>query len=300
MSDLLHAFDFDNPNYDFPDLPDTSNNTNASHWQCEHNPPPKVPTMQIFPTQEAGTKISRALPYKFNISDRVDTQNSLINISMANVGEAAVVFHVFDYINTSYGAKKYTIEPGKELWDIWDFHDNNAYNLSLHGPNGFVRTFVSSNALLSSYNIYMKEDRKNNNVIFKVACLLNECNNKLLIEDKGYGKPSDIVKYGELKDRKIINNVISSGNWYDFVIKEVNNDKVEDKQIYERRFMGRIETDKDSITDPAMAVPRKDNQIHPRIKAYFDAITRNGWYEPQCKNRYHKENGFVKDVCYRN
>ena len=65
MSDLTYAFDFDNPNYDFPinSLPDTSNNTNASNWECDHNPSPKVPDYQTMPTQEIGVKVSRKLPY---------------------------------------------------------------------------------------------------------------------------------------------------------------------------------------------------------------------------------------------
>ena len=36
----------------------------------------------------------------------------------------------------------YTIESGKELEDTWSFTDG-KYNLSLHGPNGYVRQFAA-------------------------------------------------------------------------------------------------------------------------------------------------------------
>ena len=55
MSDLIYAFDFDNPDYSFPaNLPNTSNNTAESKYQCDHNPQPQYPKSQFMPTQEAG------------------------------------------------------------------------------------------------------------------------------------------------------------------------------------------------------------------------------------------------------
>eukprot|EP01084_Bolivina_argentea_P043781 80629_1 len=298
MSDLLYAFDFDNPNYDFPsDLPDTSNNTKESAYECAHNPPPKVPTIQWMPTQEVGTRISRNLPYKFNISDNVDTGKKVINISMANIGvDAAVVFHVFDYIDPLGGPKKYTIEVNKQLWDTWDFHNGNKYNLSLHGPNGYVRTFASSNGLMASYKINMIEDAKNQNVIFEIICAMNKCDNKLIIEDKGYGNDMDIFRNDEM-DNRIVKNVGVVGNWYDYLVREM--DEI-GNVWFERRFMGRVETGKDSISDPAMGVPRTDKDVHPDIKSYWNDIIHNSWnVRPVCKNRAYKQNEFVKDVCWK-
>mgnify|MGYP006090182805 CR=1 FL=1 len=71
--DLTAAFDFNAPNYTWPaSFPDTSHNVADSAAQCAHNPPPTVPLVQSMPKQEPGTKMSRALPYKFDIVDSVD------------------------------------------------------------------------------------------------------------------------------------------------------------------------------------------------------------------------------------
>jgi phospholipase C len=40
-------------------------------------------------------------------------------------------------------------------------------------------------------------------------------------------------------------NLEKSGNWYDFTVLSAN---------FERRFSGRVESGKDSISDPAMAI----------------------------------------------
>ena len=62
-SDLVSAFDFDHPDYSWPDFPSTKNNVNASKEQCDNNPPPVVPTEQFMPKQKLGVKRSRPTPY---------------------------------------------------------------------------------------------------------------------------------------------------------------------------------------------------------------------------------------------
>lgn len=50
--------------------------------------------------------------------------------------------------------------------------------------------------------------------------------------------------------------VKDSGNWYDVTMRFENSS-------YSRRFMGRLETGVESITDPAMANMQLDSEIHP-------------------------------------
>ena len=305
MSDLLYAFDFDNPNYDFPDLPDTSQNTEQSAYQCDHNPAPKFPTTQFMPTQEAGTKISRALPYKFDIEDTVDDKKDILTLKMSNIGASdgpACVFHVHDYLNTSNIVKKFTIEVGKSITDTWDINKDGAYNISLHGPNGYVRGFSAAAAQDSGYNVRMAESDES--VIFMVECGSGTCLNDLYIEDMAYGNPVQIE--GQIMDNRIIKRDVSqSGNWYDYRVREVDDNGV---VVMERRFMGRVETGKDTITDPAMAIPISDANVdeHPDMKFYFDAFIENEKArrakkadEFVCNDRkYIKNHGFVKDVCW--
>ena len=300
MSDLLYAFDFDNPDYTFPTLPDTSQNVNQSKYQCEDNPAPKYPKTQFMPTQEQGTKTSRALPYKFDITDTVDKNKMQIEIIMSNIGDASVVFHVFDYLNMNVteNPRKFTIEPNKQLTDTWNITKDGKYNISLHGPNGYVREFASASTIGNGYDVTMKEIIIDDDVsvLFEVECVLSVCANDLIIEDMAYGNPKQVE--GGLSERRSIKRSVSeSGNWYDYMLREINDNGI---IVMERRFMGRIETGKDSITDPAMAIPKKDdeNVKHPDVTFYFEQMieeARKKWAE--ISDMCHTGDEFIKDMC---
>eukprot|EP01060_Flectonema_neradi_P005878 TRINITY_DN1393_c0_g2_i3.p1 TRINITY_DN1393_c0_g2~~TRINITY_DN1393_c0_g2_i3.p1 ORF type:complete len:731 (+),score=145.81 TRINITY_DN1393_c0_g2_i3:58-2193(+) len=297
MSDLTHAFDFANPDYSFPSFPDTSNNTNASKAECDSNPPPKLPKVQTVPTQEAGTKTSRTLPYYFNVSDSVS--GSSVTLTMKNLGDPtssfspAAVFHVYDYLSLSKPPKKYTIEPKKSLEDTWDMHGK-AYNLSLHGPNGFVRGFASSGD--DEYSVKMVELPDAKSVRFVVQCTAKDgvCKDEVVVEDMAYGKGltqfDQIQKTGETTDRSF--DVSESGNWYDFNVRS---------GLFTRRFMGRIETGADTITDPALGVPKKES-AGPFPKHFRDFVRTSfksaGSTDDQCTLSSYQKFGFVKDKCF--
>ena len=298
MSDLTNAFDFKNPDYTMPVFPNTSNDTNQSKAECDSNPPPKLPTTQIIPTQEVGTKTSRALPYNFNVSDLISKKT--ITLTMRNIGaksafvsSPAVVFHVYDYLSLSSPPKKYTIESGKLLEDTWDFHTD-SYNLSLHGPNGFVRTFAS-NFAVNDFTVQMVEMTSTRSVLFDIKCVSSDvCSNELIIEDMSSGavinKHNKKLQSGESFVKKF--NVSMSGNWYDFRIQT---------STFERRFMGRLETGADSITDPAMAVPIvKTADPFPKEFISFvinSFIKSNKTTNPMCTLPYYEAFGYVKDSC---
>ena len=71
VGDLTSTLDFSSPNYTFPALPDTANYTRQATEACGKYPPPRVPTDQTMPRQEAGTRPSRALPYVLHASASV-------------------------------------------------------------------------------------------------------------------------------------------------------------------------------------------------------------------------------------
>lgn len=67
VGDLTRAFDFENPDYSWPEFPDTSLYWDESKRQCDHNPPPSIPKVQKMPSQEVGVRVSRALGYGFEV-----------------------------------------------------------------------------------------------------------------------------------------------------------------------------------------------------------------------------------------
>ena len=316
MANLLYAFDWDNPNYTFPILPDTSNNVNESDYECNNLPSPVAPEWgdtQYMPSQESGTKISRALPYSFDILDSVvndTTTTEKLNITMKNTGDAGAVLHVYNYFDMTQIPKKYTIEAGKSLNDLFDIDsDTGKYNYSLHGPNGYVREFSGSSLISKLVHVEMKEYGESESISFifrlKKAQAGKRGTFRFVIEDLAYGNEEEIVTINgddyddddDTNGKEIKRSVKSSGDWYDYVIR-IAGAKGSDR--FSRRFMGRVETGQDSITDPAMAIEHKDllADKHPSPKEYFNAILPKASTKGVCQNSQWREKGYSKDLCW--
>lgn len=283
--DLTAAFDFESPpDYTWPaDLPDTSSYVEDANKHCADLPSPAVPTKQAMPIQEPGTKVARPLPYKFIIQDEINdtyTKTTGINsltLSIKNVGFAGVVFYVYDY-GTSDGKtmdppKKYTIEAGKELDDVWKSVNGAFFDLSLHGPNGFVRRFQGDST--TGIRIEMEEDDASESVIFTAKRFdsnTNECPVLIEVYDNayGFGGPWRLDAKDDTVQQKI--TIASSGNWYDFSVK-VWYLCYDDVKLFTRTFMGKMETGKQTITDPAMGKTKlegkEEKEDHLDVPAYY-------------------------------
>ena len=290
--DLTHAFDFDSePDYSWPLLPDTSNFVKEAEKECADLPSPRVPIKQSMPSQETGTKLARALPYKFEIIDTVSLDGKTLTLKMKNVGTVGVVFQVFDYASsdgkqTMDAPKKYSIEAGKELDDVWSINAAGKFHLGLYGPNGFVRMYTSSGGNIGNLaRVGMKEDTEGQNVLFSSSPSGTESNDGCTltteIKDNAYnlGGPWNLDSNQLSLQRKI--SIESSGNWYDFTVKSASICSGKVVATFTRTYMGKMETGKQTITDPAMAGNSKlvdPNETHldiPNDIRLFDkTITR--------------------------
>src|SRR5262249_2422947 len=108
------------------------------------------------PSQEKGVRPARALPYELDVHAAVNAANGTIALTFLNTGRETVTFHVRSG-NAADPVRYYTVEPGKQLAGVWNAAA--SYDLSVYGPNGFVRYFkgrIGSNAaainVLSSYD----------------------------------------------------------------------------------------------------------------------------------------------------
>ena len=93
------------------------------------------------PKQEKGIRPARALPYQLDVQGSVNASNSTVTLTFVNTGKAAAVFQVRS-TNAADPVRNYTVEPGKKLTGTWTVAS--SYNLSVYGPNGFVRYFKGS------------------------------------------------------------------------------------------------------------------------------------------------------------
>ena len=180
------------------------------------------------PFQESGSRLSRALPYVLHADGRVE--NSVLTVSFRNDGKAGAVFQVYDRVHLERIPRRYTVEAGHELAAHWDA--GAGYDLWIIGPNGFVRELVGHKDDAAVTLNYLPAQR--------AVELSSEAPRALTVESRVYGPASAKAITSKLRW-----DVSQSGNWYDLTVKGESG--------FLRRFAGRLETGKDSVSDPAMA-----------------------------------------------
>jgi phospholipase C len=131
VGDLTSAFDFRTPNTSWRvDLPDTEDfkPTNLVRQPDQVPVPPADPRL---PRQERGVRPARAIPYTLHADGHASA--SSFSIEFRSSGGAAAVFQVRS-ADAAHEPRGYTVEPGKQLTDTWDF--GSGYDLSVYGPTG--------------------------------------------------------------------------------------------------------------------------------------------------------------------
>jgi phospholipase C len=247
--DLTSAFDFAAPNAaSFSALPDVSNYV-ALEAQQRTLPAPTPPSSPQPLFQESGTRYSRALPYELHTSARAQS-SGLITLIFSNTGTQGAVFHVYDKLHLDRIPRRYTVEAGKTLSDVWNAAASDAgqYNLWVYSSNGFVRAFQGATPS-ASVAAFAPEAR-----ICYEPCAgeihLSLQNNTSLagtvtVQANTYRADGPwTIAIPKNSIRTLNWNMKASGYWYDFTATA---------PAFQRRFAGRIETGQDGISDPAMA-----------------------------------------------
>lgn len=246
--DLTSAFDFKSPNkssVSFPSTvgyipPDTVRHPDYS---------PAPPTDQALPVQESGIRPARALPYHLHANGvHID---GTFNIKFVNTGGATAVFQVRSG-NDSTGPWTYTVEPDASLSDTWQIASNGktAYDLSVYGPNGFLRSFKGSvsdrNDIRPNLEIKSFYNKEKTGIALDIHNR-SKADCKVHIVDVYSGNSFDFsLKSGANLLREW--SLESSHGWYDLKIEVPSNPS------FHQRFAGHVETGEDSTSDPAIAM----------------------------------------------
>lgn len=248
--DLTTAFDFRTPNDDIPPLPDTTAWHPRNHPRDSYHPEP--PAEQTLPLQEPGLRPARPLPYAFDASGRVDVEAGRYWLDFHNDGDAGVSYLVFAG-NRTDGPWSYTVEPGKQLSDHWTSTDGHGhYDLSVHGPNGFLRACQGrqpaprSQQALPEVTVASRGEGQARQLVVTLsnsgrhACRFSvRANDYLDVPDRHYTVPAG----GAVDD---VWDLERSSHWYDLVVT------VEGDPWFQRRMAGHLETGQASISDPAL------------------------------------------------
>lgn len=268
--DLTSAFDFENPDYSFPDLPSTVGIAEESIVQCDTLPKPQVPVEQTYPTQEPGVRKARVLPYLFKVNEsfEINENDAAITISIEALGKQGGAFQAYDYVGNFDNdiPLKYTVHTGAKLTDSWKIKNSN-YDFSLHGPNGFVRRYSGNIKNTKRENIinncFAVGDQDTENGYFIVSFVNSNYENDNLcnfeIKDTYNSSNNYLVSVKPNQAEVILIDVKNSGNWYDVTIVQKQETQYEsanlsDDIVYLRRFMGRIERE-GNTSDPAVGNP---------------------------------------------
>ncbi|KCZ45824.1 MULTISPECIES: phosphocholine-specific phospholipase C [unclassified Hyphomonas] len=241
-SDLTSCFDFQTPNEPvFPDLPPAEGSQKAVLAQI-HRRRIEPPAEPQFLSQEQGTRLSRALPYALDVTAEANPET--ISLKFSNTGKAGAVFHVYDKRHLDRIPRRYTVEAGKAISDVWELgQDAGQYDLWVLGPNGFLRTFQgdASTAIETSAKLNLRT-----RIVTLMTKNKGRTKRELSLSAGVYdGSEPVSVTVGAGKTVKREFETSGSGAWYDITVSA---------EGFERRLAGRIETGRDSISDPAMGV----------------------------------------------
>ncbi|MBL9176156.1 MAG: phospholipase C, phosphocholine-specific [Verrucomicrobiales bacterium] len=217
--------------------------------------------------QEEGTRPSSALPYELSVDGALDAAGSALVIRFGAGRDlfgdraAGAPFHVYSPVpvrpsgNTGTFAPgrtwSYTVLAGDALTDAWRLQDfeGGRYHLRVHGPNGFFRE-LRGTARDPRLEISLRGTREGTGVLsFRNtgAAALD-----ITVRDLSYGRPPSTVTVpaGGTEPGSVIVDLSPSHGWYDFQFQ------VAGSPDYTRRYAGRIETGRDSVSDPAMGRAR--------------------------------------------
>jgi phospholipase C len=246
--DLTSAFDFTTPSVtSWPDLPNVTDFA-AVEAQQRQLPPAAPPASPSALFQETGTRPSRSLPYEIHTSARVASAGS-ITLLFSNTGQQGVVFHVYDKLHLDAIPRRYTVEAGKSLNDVWSptALDAGNYDLWVYAPNGFVRRFAGNVSSASTAGFSPEVQVCYNLVTAQVVLKVHNTGTlagSVSVQPNAYRSdgPWTIDVPGQSVGT-LSWDTTDSGQWYDFTATA---------NSFVRQFAGRIEIGVDSISDPAM------------------------------------------------
>jgi phospholipase C len=214
---------------------------------------------QALPSQERGLRRARALPYELHVEGTTNAGANAFRIDFRNIGKAGVCFQVRSG-NTPEGPRTYTVEADKSLSGSWDLvQGHGKYDLSVFGPNGFLRHFrgsVSRNTAVD-LDVDVRYDVDGYSIVLRVT---NQTRNPCGVRiGSAYDDKSvvDVLPRGRALERRW--SLKSSFGWYDLTVES------DADRNFVRRLAGHLENERDSVSDPAFG--GSDHETHIRNEA---------------------------------
>ncbi len=237
FGDLTSCFDFKTPNDVVAKLPATSEVASRAAALPGRTKPP-TPSQPVAPKQAAGVRRSRSLEYRLTAS--VDT-GAKTRIGVSNEGSLGAVVHVYDCLRLDAGPQRFTVTPGQRLDADWPA---GPYDIFVLGPNGFHRRFTGAGQRPDPSVSLIAVGQK-----LKLAMVSGESvERQITVTPSAY---ADKVmawssKLPAMKRIEHMWDLEATGGWYDFTVRCAA------IPGYSRRYAGRLDAGKPTMSDPAM------------------------------------------------
>ncbi|MFB7849194.1 MULTISPECIES: phosphocholine-specific phospholipase C [unclassified Streptomyces] len=241
--DLTSAFDFSLRVTDPADLPDTAGY--APPDRDRHNSyVPKPPAQGALPRQEAGARPSRPLAYEPYVDGAADLSTGKYRLTFGAGDRAGAAFQVRSQKRTD-GPWTYTAAAGKPVSDSWNsVYSGGGYDLTVHGPNGFLRTFRGNNKAAEP-EVTARHDGATGGLRF-VLTNPSAADAHLTVTNAYGGKPLNLtVRAGATVEQSV--DLRATKRWYDLTVV------VEGNAGYLRRLAGHVENGQAGTSDPGIA-----------------------------------------------
>ncbi|GHH95125.1 phosphocholine-specific phospholipase C [Streptomyces capillispiralis] len=238
--DLTSAFDFSRKDSRPARLPDTD----AYEPQDRERHPdyrPTPPADPSLPRQERGSRPARPLKYHPAVDGSADPAAGRFTLSFASGAEAGAAFLVTSG-NRTDGPWTYTTEAGKKISDTWNpAHSGGVYDLTVHGPNGFVRVFRGTNATVGC-----EVTARHTGDDVRLTFVNKGSGTARLSLTDGYADRSTTVtvRPGATVHRTV--DLRRSRRWYDLTVTSATD------ASFLRRFVGHVENGRPGTSDPAI------------------------------------------------
>ncbi|MDR7132481.1 phospholipase C [Algoriphagus sp. 4150] len=219
----------------------------------------------VFATQEPGTKPSNKLNYDLHADGTLsrDGKNFVITFSASQglfgkdaLGAGFNVYAPGNYRNPKtkqFEAVKtwaFAVKSGDSIsyeWPISEF-ENGLCHLRVYGPNGFYREFKGASSA-SNLEVSVKPHLKNGKVTGELELRIKNTspsNLTILAKDDIYLKLNKEIKLSAGTETTLKADTKKHKGWYQLSLTARNDPHME------ITYAGRLETGKDSISDPQM------------------------------------------------
>ncbi|MFH8369978.1 phosphocholine-specific phospholipase C [Streptomyces sp. NPDC018031] len=203
---------------------------------------PRPPARPSPPRQEPGSRPTRPLPYAPFTDGAADPGSGRFTLTFGGGPRAGACFHVTAG-NRDDGPWTYTTGAGRTLADTWNTaYSQGRYDLTVHGPNGFLRTFAGPGTAAGP-EVTGRHDAATGNLSLTLTNA-GAHDAELTVRDAYGGPPRTFtVRPGGTVAHTV--DLRAGRQWYDVSVVSGAD------AGFLRRLAGHVETGRAGVSDPA-------------------------------------------------